>query len=282
MRRPKTNLVASLIVLLILAGCAAVVRYNYDDPRRCRIPSSSIGYAAMDRHFSVNSTIPQYLFIQSPHDLRTPEALADMEQMAQRVSQLPGIAVVRGITRPTGAPLEQARLTYQAGEVGNRLDDASVLINDRTDDLDRWPRAPTSWPTASAILRDQMAQAHVPGVGPGLVNALAAIQNQFGGDMTSLQMGDAAASSAACVRSATRYRHDLRQLANNFEWVDPVVVALDGSPYCDSNPVCSSARDQFRTLQTAGTTALSTRIAPGPPIAVDRTSVELVADGDRD
>ena len=38
----------------------------------------------MDRHFPVNPTIPQYLFIQSPHDLRTPEALADMEQMAQR------------------------------------------------------------------------------------------------------------------------------------------------------------------------------------------------------
>ena len=30
-RRPKANLVASLIVLLILAGCVGVVRYNYDD-----------------------------------------------------------------------------------------------------------------------------------------------------------------------------------------------------------------------------------------------------------
>ena len=49
--------------------------------------------------------------------------------MAQRVSQLPGIAMVRGITRPTGKPLEQARATYQAGEVGKRLDDGSNLIS---------------------------------------------------------------------------------------------------------------------------------------------------------
>ena len=121
-RRPKAHLVASLIVLIILASCAGLVRYNYDD--RKALPDSvesSVGYAAMDRHFSVNSTIPQYLFIQSPHDLRTPEALADMEQMAQRVSQLPGIEMVRGITRPTGESLEQAKATYQAGEVGSKL-----------------------------------------------------------------------------------------------------------------------------------------------------------------
>ncbi len=102
-RRPKAHLVASLIVLIILASCASLVRFNYDD--RKILPGSvesSVGYAAMDRHFAVSSTIPEYLFIQSPHDLRTPQALADLEQMAQRVSQLPGIAMIRGITRPSG------------------------------------------------------------------------------------------------------------------------------------------------------------------------------------
>ena len=37
-RRPKANLVASLIVLLILAGCVGLVRYNYDD--RKALPDS--------------------------------------------------------------------------------------------------------------------------------------------------------------------------------------------------------------------------------------------------
>ena len=102
-RRPAAHLVASLVILIALASCAGLVRFNYDD--RKQLPDSvesSIGYAALERHFPVNQTIPQYLFIKSPHDLRTPRALADLEQMAQRVSQLPGIAMVRGVTRPDG------------------------------------------------------------------------------------------------------------------------------------------------------------------------------------
>ena len=111
-RRPARHLVASLVMLLALAGCAGLVRFNYDD--RKQLPASvesSVGYAALERHFPVNQTIPEYLFITSPQDLRTPQALADLEQMAQRVSQIPGIAMVRGVTRPTGESLEQARAT---------------------------------------------------------------------------------------------------------------------------------------------------------------------------
>ena len=71
------------------------------------------------------------------HRLCVHQALADLEQMAQRVSQLPGVAVVRGITRPTGESLQQARLSYQAGEVGTKLNDASTQINGRASDLNR-------------------------------------------------------------------------------------------------------------------------------------------------
>ena len=62
-RRPWTHLVASLVVLGILAGCAGLVRFNYDD--RKTLPSSAdstLGYAAMDRHFPLNETIPQFLW----------------------------------------------------------------------------------------------------------------------------------------------------------------------------------------------------------------------------
>jgi len=249
-RRPKANLVASLMVLLILAGCLGVVRYNYDDRRT--LPDSvesSIGYAAMDRHFSLSSMIPQYLLIQSRHDLRTPEALADMEQMAQRVSQLPGIAAVRGVTRPDGAPLEAASTTRQAGEIGKRLDDASVLIKDRTDDLNRLASGSDQLADSLAILRDQITKL-MSGVG-SLINGLAAIQSQFGGDMTFGQMGDADRLIAGMRTLGDTLQATFGDLAKNFEWVDPVVIALDGSPYCDSNPVCITARDQFRTLQTA-------------------------------
>src|ERR1700749_2929746 len=84
-RRPRLHLVASLLVLALLASCAGLVRYNYDDRKALGASApSSLGYTALDHHFPVNQSIPEYLFVQSPRDLRTPQALADLEQMADR------------------------------------------------------------------------------------------------------------------------------------------------------------------------------------------------------
>src|SRR5271166_1494094 len=249
-RRPKAHLVASVIVLVILAGCAGLARYNYDD--RKTLPSSvesSVGYAALDRHFPINSIIPEYLFIQSPHDLRTPRALADLEQMAQRVSQLPGIATVRGITRPTGESLEQARVTYQAGEVGNQLGAGSKLITDHTGDLNLMATGANTLADNLGNVRGQVGQAIV-GVG-GLVDALSHIQNQIGGEKT-LQQIDTAAQLVTSMRAlGDAMGVNLANVANGFDWAGPVLTALDASPICDADPSCSSLRIQLQRLDTA-------------------------------
>ena len=249
-RRPTANLVASLLVLAILAGCLGAVRYNYDD--RKALPSSvesSVGYAAMDRHFDLSSMIPQYLLIQSPHDLRTPQALADMEQMTQRISQLPGIAAVRGVTRPNGEPLEAASTTRQAGEIGQRLDDASILIQDRSADLDRLASGSDQLAEGINTLRDQITTL-MSGLS-GLINTFQSIQGQFGAGTTFGQMGDAERLVGGMRSLGDTLQATFGDMAKNLEWVDPVVIALDGSPYCTGNPLCVAARDQFRLLQTA-------------------------------
>ena len=72
----RVSVLAARVLLLALAGSAGLVRYNYDD--RKALPSaapSSIGYATLDRHFPVNQSIPDYILVQSPQDLRTPQAL---------------------------------------------------------------------------------------------------------------------------------------------------------------------------------------------------------------
>ncbi|OBH89442.1 hypothetical protein A5678_14360 [Mycobacterium sp. E2733] len=159
-RRPTAHLLISVIVLAVLAGCGCFVRFNWDESKT--LPGSvesSRGYAVLGRHFPLNETIPQYLLIQSPHDLRTPKALADLEQMARRVSQIPNIAKIRGITRPTGEPLEQARLSYQAGEVGDRLRAASDLITGKTLDLDRLTDGARELANYLASIRGEVNQA---------------------------------------------------------------------------------------------------------------------------
>ena len=155
-RRPKAHLVASLLVLAILAGCAGLVHYNYDD-RKAVGPSapSSIGYAALERHFPISQAVPEYILVQSPRDLRTPQALADLEQMAQRVSQLPNIGLVSGLTRPTGVVPQEFRATYQAGIVGDRMAAGSAVISDNTKDLNRLEKGAG---TLAANLGDVRAQ----------------------------------------------------------------------------------------------------------------------------
>jgi RND superfamily putative drug exporter len=121
-RRPKVHLLVSLAVLIALACCTAFMRPTFDDRRQLpQSAESNVGFAAMENHFSTSTLSPQYIYVNSPHDLRTSQALADLEQMAQHVSQLPNIAAVRGITRPTGQPLDQTKLSFQAGQVGTNL-----------------------------------------------------------------------------------------------------------------------------------------------------------------
>jgi RND superfamily putative drug exporter len=249
-RRPWTHLAASLLVLIILASCGLLGHFNYDD--RKNLPASAesnLGYAAVEQHFPLNATIPQYLFISSPHDLRTPKALADLEQMAQRVSQLPDVEMVRGVTRPTGEPLDQAKLSFQAGEVGSKLDQASQMITDHNADLDLLTNGANTLADSLGDVRKQVTQA-VGGMRE-LADALTHLQNQFGGDKTFQQI-DAAVQLASSMRAlGNAIGINLADVRNAFDWAVPVAAALDTSPSCDIDPSCSSARAQVHRLIAA-------------------------------
>lgn len=245
-RRPKTHLVASLLVLGILASCATMAKYNYDD--RKSLPGSvesARGYTALDRHLPINSILPQYLFVHSSQDLRTPGALADLEQMAQRVAQLPGVAMVRGITRPMGESLEQAKATYQAGVVGGKLDDASKQIHDHTDDLNKLTDGADQLAGALGDVRGQVGQ--TMGMVSGLVDALSFIQNQVGGEQA-LQDIDTASKLVTDMHGVGGRLTDVVDAARG---AAPAVNALDASPVCDADPACVRSRDQLRRLSAA-------------------------------
>jgi RND superfamily putative drug exporter len=249
-RKPKAHLLASALVLIILAGCAGLAHYNYDE--RKAVPASvesSVGYAALDKHFPPNLIIPEYLVVQSPHDLRTAKALADLEQMVQRVSQVPGVASVRGITRPTGESLEQAKTSWQAGEVGNKLDEGSKQIIDHTGDLDRLAGGANVMAGKLGEVRTQVNQA-VSAVS-GLVDALGYLQNVFGGNraLGELEGAEKLVSSMRGLGDAIGANANF--VANNSDWASPVLGALDNSPMCNAEPACVNARTELQRLVTA-------------------------------
>jgi RND superfamily putative drug exporter len=243
-RRPVAHLVASLVILISLATCSTLMRFNYDD--RKSLPASAesnLGFAAIDRHFPASSMTPQYLLVQSPHDLRTPKALADLEQMAQRVSQLPDIAMVRGITRPTGQPLEQATLSWQAGVVGDKLSDVANRIAGANGDLGALTGGARQLADTLGAVRSQVSQAIA--VVSGLANTLAGIENQVASSKTLHDIETLAANMRSAGNSMGANVGNLEDLLN---MIGPVLAGLNASPVCAPDPACSNARDLLQRL----------------------------------
>ena len=176
-RRPVPHLVASLLVLVILASCASFAHFNYDDRKAVAASApSSVGYAALERHFPISQSIPEYILVQSPRDLRTPQALADLEQMASRVAQLPNVGLVSGITRPLGEVPPEFRATYQAGIVGDRLADGSAQIGQRTGDLNRLAAGANTLADSLGDVRAQVNQI-APSI-QSLIDAFSSMRTQ--------------------------------------------------------------------------------------------------------
>jgi RND superfamily putative drug exporter len=249
-RRPKVHLVASLLILAILASSVSLVHYNYDD-RKALGPSapSSVGYAALERHFPISQAVPEYILVQSPRDLRTPQALADLEQMAQRVSQLPNIGLVSGLTRPTGEVPQEFRATYQAGIVGDRMAQGSATISDNTKDLNRLQNGAG---TLASSLNDVRAQ--INKIAPSmqrLIDAFNSMRSQFGGDKLVKQVETAAQLVQSINALGNAMGVNFSTVRDMFAWVGPVLMALNGNAVCDANPSCSDTRMQFQKLMTA-------------------------------
>jgi RND superfamily putative drug exporter len=247
---PTRHLVASLIVLAILAGCVSAIRFNYDD--RKNLPAdvdSNVGYAVMAQHFPVNSSIQQFILVQSTRDLRSPKALADLEQMARRVSQVHAIAAVRGVTRPTGETLEQAKATYQAGAVGDKLSEASTEISSRDADLDRLTGGAHQLADALGDVRNGVLQAM--GSVSGLTNALVDMQNRYGGN-TPLARMDRSSQLVTNMRTlGESLGVNLTQVDDVYRWAAPMATALNFSPVCSLDPACQNSRAIVQRLVTA-------------------------------
>ena len=242
-RRPKTHLLVSLTLLIALGACALLMRPTYND--RAQLPQASesnAGFAAMATHFSSSGLLPEYIYVRSPRDLRTPQALADLEQMAQRVSQLPGIAAVRGVTRPTGEQLDQTKISYQTGEVGAKLEDASSMINSRTSDLDKLSGGAQQLATALAGVRDQVDRAGSSM--STMTAALGRVQQQLGSPQTAQLIGDIQ-SYAKSVQTDQAVINDAA----------PMLAALNNSPQCDADTACADGRAQLQRLAATGTGA---------------------------
>ncbi|WP_267291347.1 MMPL/RND family transporter [Mycobacterium hackensackense] len=249
-RRPRLHLVASLLVLMLLASCVGLAKYNYDDRKAVRASDpSSVGYAALERHFDLNQSVPSYVLVRSPHDLRTPQSLADLEQMAERITQVPDISMVSGITRPLGVVPQEFRATYQAGLVGDRLGTGADMITQNMTDLNRLSKGAGTLASGLGDVRGQVNQ--IAGTIQQMVNAFSSMRDQNGGDklVRNVEVG------AKLVDSINQLGNSMgisvTAAKDMFGWVGPVLTALQGNVTCDLDASCSETRAHFSRLAQA-------------------------------
>ncbi|MBJ7463705.1 MAG: RND family transporter [Mycolicibacterium sp.] len=249
-RRPWAHLVGSLLVLFLLAGLAGFATFNYDDRKAVAASEpSSLGYVALEKHFDINQSIPSYVLIRSAKDLRNPEALADLEQLAERITQLPDIQMVSGITRPLGSVPPEFRATYQAGIVGTRLADGAKMITDGTADMNRLSSGANTLAGGLSDVRGQVTD--IADSLQQMVDAFAALRGQYGGDKLVRNVDVAAKLVAAINRLGNSMGVNLMATRDMFAWVPPVLTALHGNVVCDLDPSCSQTRIHLSRLAAA-------------------------------
>ncbi|MCX6468726.1 MAG: RND family transporter [Corynebacteriales bacterium] len=248
-RRPVPLLAVSIVALIALGLVATTMRITYDD--REGQPSSTEsneGYALLNRHFPKDTIISEFLVVESKKDMRTAQGLADLDQMASRVAQTPGVTRVVGVTRPTGERLQQAQLSYQNDQIGSKITEQTRGAQTRKDDLNLLKTGSSQLAGGLALLRDQITTNLAP-LGGLLGQASAA-----GGQLAQYRpLVDQLASAAPALDQFSQQAPQLSRLARQAQsaadTVAPALGALD-APWCTQIPQCSVLRTQTADIRS--------------------------------
>ncbi|MGV0625535.1 RND family transporter [Mycolicibacter minnesotensis] len=253
-RRPGLVFGASTAAMLVLATFAVMIRPSYD--MNSSLPSSvpsAAGLTLLNAAFPMAVAMPQYLLIESPRDLRTPQGLADLDNLAGRIAQMPGVERVVGLTRPDGNKLTQATLAWQIGYMGTRMESTSQQVGEELQpQLDRMTKI-------ADIVTAMMSQLDV-----GELTRLKSIVDQT---LSSAQIvGDQARQYQRILNQLNETNQGLARLMQSAPTLDGVTAALDGadamvrplrdalnaSPFCPMTPQCSELRDQVNAYSSWG------------------------------
>lgn len=247
-RQPGRWLAVSLVVLGALTAVATTMTISYDDRRgQPSDTGSNLGYRLLDRHFPKDSALSQFLIVQSPDDMRTARSLADLDEIASRIAQLPGVARISGVTRPTGKRLDQAELSWQTGQIGEKMADAVAQGQSHRADLDQLASGADQLADGLAQLDTALRGALSP------LSAALAQAHEAGEQLqTARPLLDALTATAPAIDTAIHTGSGLRPLAeradNAIGVLGPLIDGLNGSPWCAITPQCGEARDQTRVM----------------------------------
>jgi putative drug exporter of the RND superfamily len=219
--------IAALVVPLCIMNLATYkVSYNDRDFAPASVESVE-GYAASDRHFPKSQLSVDTVYVQSDHDMRNTTDLITLDRIAKIILRVPGIAMVQGITRPSGRPLEHASLPFAMGSVGTKIGENLDFFRDRVAEIDK--------------LADHMGN---------LIDETTQLEQLTGRleDLTNqLTVGTHLSREATeKIRAATDEARD--NLANVDDFFRPMRSYLYWEKHCFDIPICQTLRSLSETV----------------------------------
>lgn len=251
-RRPGAVLVLGLVLLGVMAAFYPLQRTNFDErAMQPETTESNVGYRILAEHFPSNEVVPGYLVIAADHDLRNPGDLAALEHAAAGAAKVPGVATVRGVTRPFGTPLDVASLGTQVGQVGQELSDAGTKVEQTKKDAD----VLSGGAKQVAEGADRLADGARDGLS-GIDTIITGLQDG-GKGLAELETGaargydgaTALVSGAQELAAALRVAHTQTSVA--VDGLRLASEALAGDLLCGLDPVCARVRQGIDEIYRA-------------------------------
>ncbi|MGD9619056.1 MAG: RND family transporter [Mycolicibacterium sp.] len=222
-RWPVPILVTSSAILLL--GMAALPRYETSYNDRYYLPSDSpanVGYAAADRHFPQARMSPDMLMIEADHDMRNPADMLVLDKVAKNIIRLEGIAMVQGITRPLGIPIQHSSIPFQNGMQSQLTMQNMQFQRDRLADI---LRMADELDTTTASMRHMYA----------VMERLSSATHRIAGDTAEMT----AVTDELRDRLAD-FDDVFRPIRNYFYW----------EPHCFDIPMCWALRSLYDSMDS--------------------------------
>lgn len=131
-RRPLAVLLISVGVLALPATAAGQTKSSFDIP--AELPPTAgarQGFETLAEHYPPGVLAPAFVVVSADDSLLTNERMAAVDRLTEALRSVPGVAQVRSVTQPAGAPLTKETLkTFTGGSANFR---ALGIDPDQTD-----------------------------------------------------------------------------------------------------------------------------------------------------
>jgi RND superfamily putative drug exporter len=250
--RPGRVLAAGMLILVALALALPGIRLSFDE--RAAQPSttpSNRGYQALNAHFPKNATLPDYLLITSPHDLRNPADLAALNTLSAAIAKVPGVAAVYSITQPSGTPITQARISQQLSSLAANLKKASSGLTSNQPQLTKLSNGTSKIANGTSQAADgsQQLSAAIPNFVTALTKLSDGLSTAAGKSGTAVDGSQQLHDAAQQLADGLQHAHD--QAATGVSAISQIINALDKDVLCNIDPICNKARAGLHQLYTA-------------------------------